>query len=322
MAYSWTTGLTVAEVGEQGLLARILPLLPSGHGVRVGPGDDSAVIDWAGTSLVTTTDLMVEGPDFRRDWSTGYDVGWKAMASNLSDIAAMGAVARGVSIGLAVPGDTAVSAVEDIARGVAGGLQAMAPECGVWGGDLSTAPQVMIAVTVMGDLEGRAPVTRSGARSGHVVAHAGELGQSSRGLHQLLATDAPVSGLEGLSPEVVAHLRPHPPIHLGVQAALAGASAMMDVSDGLLMDAGRLAAASGVSIDLDEAIVSDHHSLTGGEDHGLLACFPSDAHIPDGFVIIGRVGEANTDGPAVTVAGRDPGLGPGGWDPYRRFSSE
>jgi hypothetical protein len=102
MGYSWTQSPTVSDLGEQGVLDRILPILTPGTGVRIGPGDDAAVIDWPGESLVTTMDLMVEGPDFRLEWSTGFDVGWKAMASNLADVAAMGAVSRGVIIGLAV----------------------------------------------------------------------------------------------------------------------------------------------------------------------------------------------------------------------------
>ena len=318
MPYSWMESPTVVDVGEQGLLGRILPLLPPGTGVAVGPGDDAAVIDWPASSMVTTTDLMIEGPDFRLDWSTGYDVGWKAMASNVADIAAMGAVSRGVSIGLAVPDHIAVSAVEDIARGVSAGLLAMAPQCGVWGGDLSSASQVMVSVTVIGDLEGRDPITRSGAHPGHVVAHAGVLGESSRGLSQLLQAGDDAWRLRETSEQVIAHLRPQPPLSLGPVAAQAGASAMMDVSDGLLMDARRLAIASRVSIDLDGDMLPDHHALVGGEDHGLLACFPTAGDVPAGFVVIGLVGDpADTPG-SVTVSGAEPDVGPGGWDPYRR----
>jgi thiamine-monophosphate kinase len=318
MPFTWTQSPTVSELGEQGVLDKILPLLAPGQGVQIGPGDDAAVVGWPSESLVTTMDLMVEGPDFRRDWSTGFDVGWKAMASNLADVAAMGAVARGVIIGLAVPDNIGIHAIEDIARGVTEGLSQMAPGCGVWGGDLSSASDVMLSVTVVGDLEGRAPVTRSGARPGDVVAHAGHLGLSSRGLAELLEEGSDPAALRETSDAVAWHLRPTPPIHLGPVAALAGATAMMDVSDGLLIDARRMARASGVGVDLDGSVIPDHHALTGGEDHGLLACFPADVSLPDGFRALGRVVDGSAQLGVVTVNGEVPGDGPGGWDPYRR----
>lgn len=318
MPYSWTHPPTVSDIGEQGVLDRILPLLSRGTGVLVGPGDDAAVIDWPSGSLVTTMDLMVEGPDFRLDWSTGFDVGWKAMASNLADVAAMGAVPRGVIIGLAVPDNLGISAIEDIADGVSAGLDAMAPGCGVWGGDLSSASKVMLSVTVVGDLEGRAPITRSGSRAGHIVAHAGQMGVSSRGLAELLRDGSDPEALRETSDAVIWHLRPTPPLHLGPEAARAGACAMMDVSDGLLIDARRMAKASGVMIDLDGGAISDHHALTGGEDHGLLACFPAGVSLPDGFVVVGRVLERSEQPGEVMVDGVIPGDALGGWDPYRR----
>jgi thiamine-monophosphate kinase len=320
MIEHWSTAPTVADLGEQGVLERILPLLPQGAGVILGPGDDAAVIDWPSPSLVTTCDVLVEGPDFRRDWSSGYDIGWKAMASNLADIAAMGAVPRGVIIALAVPTTTGISAVEDIARGVAEGLGHFAPECGVWGGDLSTSEVITIAVTVIGDLEGRPPVTRSGACPGDIVAVAGRLGDSSRGLEALRAADGHPVGIETLrqrSGDVIAHLRPDPPLSLGVVAAEAGATAMMDLSDGLLIDARRLAKASDVTIDLDPGAFPDHHALVGGEDHGVLACFPNVSTVPDGFVVIGAVGPGANDPGRVTVGGVEPEDDLGGWDPYR-----
>ena len=318
MGYSWTQSPTVSDLGEQGVLDRILPILTPGTGVLIGPGDDAAVIDWPSGSLVTTMDLMIEGPDFRLNWSTGFDVGWKAMASNLADVAAMGAVSRGVIIGLAVPDTIGISAIEDIAAGVSAGLKEMAPGCGVWGGDLSSASQVMLSVTVVGDLEGRAPVTRAGARAGDVVAHAGKLGVSSRGLAELLRGGSDPETLRETSEEVAWHLRPTPPLHLGPAAAVAGATAMMDVSDGVLLDTGRMARASGVVIDLDGSAFPDHHALTGGEDHGLLACFPPEVTLPDGFVVVGRVLEGSDRSGAVSVDGDAPKDALGGWDPYRR----
>jgi thiamine-monophosphate kinase len=321
MANSWSSRPTVADLGEQAVLARILPLLPQGDGVVVGPGDDAAVVTWLPPALVTTCDLLIEGPDFCRDWSTGFDIGWKAMASNLADVAAMGAVARGVIIGLAVPDTTGVAAVEDIARGVSAGLEQMAPGCGVWGGDLSSAQEVMITVTVVGDLEGRPAITRAGAQPGDRVTVAGDVGESSRGLAALVqAGNDPeaVAALVHQSPQVRAHLRPTPPLAAGVVAACGGASAMMDISDGLLLDARRMATASGVWIDIDADTVTDAHALTGGEDHGMLACFPPTAPIPDEFRIIGQVRGADGHPGRVTVGGRDPEVTLAGWDPYRR----
>jgi thiamine-monophosphate kinase len=318
MPSTWTQVPTVADLGEQDVLERILALLTTGAGVQIGPGDDAAVVTWPGDSLVATMDLMVEGPDFRLEWSTGFDVGWKAMASNLADVAAMGAVSRGVIIGLAVPDAVGIAAVEDIARGVSAGLERMAPGCGVWGGDLSSASQVMLSVTVLGDLQGRAPVTRSGASPGDIVAHAGELGLSSRGLAELLEPGSDPALLRETSDAVRWHLRPTPPLHLGPLAADAGATGMMDVSDGLLIDARRMARASGVVIDLDGDVVTDRHALVGGEDHGLLACFPLDAPLPDGFVVVGHVAEGSHDSGVVMVDGEVQEGGLGGWDPYRR----
>ncbi len=318
MPSAWTQLPTVADLGEQAVLERILPLLTPGRGVHIGPGDDAAVVTWTGDSLVTTMDLMVEGPDFRVEWSTGFDVGWKAMASNLADVAAMGAAPKGVIIGLAMPDTMGISAVEDIARGVSAGLESMAPGCGVWGGDLSSASVVMLSVTVVGDMEGRGPVTRSGATPGDVVAHAGHLGLSSRGLAELLDPGANPALLRETSDAVMWHLRPTPPLHLGPLAALAGATAMMDVSDGLLLDARRMAKASGVSMDFDSGAIPDHHALTGGEDHGLLACFPAGFDVPEGFVVVGRVVDGSDRPGVVTINAEVPSEDLGGWDPYRR----
>ncbi len=165
--------------------------------------------------------------------------------------------------------------------GSAEACEAMAPGCGVIGGDLSVSETLTIAVTAFGDLEGRDAVLRSGARPGDVVAASGSLGLAAEGLALLfgLSDGDPVPPGELRNhPAVQAQLRPHPPVADGVLAALAGATAMLDVSDGLLLDASRLAAASGVGIDLDEP---EHPlALAGGEDHALLATFPAGAALP------------------------------------------
>ena len=169
---------------------------------------------------------------------------------------------------------------------------------------------------------------RSGARAGDVIAVAGELGSAARGLALLFerfrdAAGAPVPVDPGLlSPgeaaDLAAQLRPSPPIGLGPVAADAGATALMDVSDGLVLDAGRMAAASGVTIVFDPDAVGAEPALSGGEDHGLLAAFPPGSRLPEGFRAIGRVEPA---GRAPVLVGDEPPAGRGGWDPYSDWDS-
>jgi thiamine-monophosphate kinase len=296
----------------------------------VGPGDDAAVLRAPDGRYVVTTDTMVHGPDFRFAWSTPRDLGWKAAATNLADVAAMGATPTALVVALVAPVDTHVAVLEGIADGLREALAELAPGCGVVGGDLSVSETLTIAVTAFGDLGGRHPVLRSGARVGDVVAVSGSLGLAARGLSLLFeraideagAPDA-VRAIE-LRPEfsvaLDAQLAPHPPIADGVAAALAGATAMLDVSDGLVLDARRIAAASGVAIDLQSASVATdgvplHEVLTGGEDHALLATFPPGAALPGGFRAIGSV----LAGAGVTVDGR-PLDERGGWDPYEDWN--
>ena len=317
--------LTVAEVGERGTLARILPLLPGSAALSVGPGDDSAVVRLDAAEVVTTCDMMVEGPDFRRDWSSPNDIGYKAMTSNLADISAMGATPVGVIVALAAPTDTPVVDLVGIARGIARGLHDMAPEAGMLGGDLSTSHQLTLSVTVLGQLHGHRPVLRSGASAGDIVAVTGEPGRSQRGYELLAAATTDHGGQLPdevraqlvQQPDVAHHLAPRVELDLGPTALQAGATAMMDVSDGLLLDATRMAEASGVRIDFDGDQVVDSAWLTGGEDHGLLACFPADTILPDGFIAVGRVVELSEGEPRVTVGGQPPEADRSGWDPYR-----
>ena len=317
---------TIGDLGEGATLARIFPLLPESSRTVLGPGDDCAVIDVPGGLVPLTTDLMIEGPDFVRGLSTGYDVGWKACATNLADVAAMGATPTALVVGLAAPADTPVTFVEDVARGFRDAAAVLAPGCGVVGGDLSRGPVVMVAVTATGEFDGVTPVTRAGAAIGHRVAVAGALGDAKRGLDLLFERalvdgrpdEATVAELWASHPvEISAQLRPEPPIALGRVAALAGASAMMDVSDGLVLDARRIAVASGVAIDLDLAAVGSIEALTGGEDHSLIACFPPLATIPGGFRVIGRV----TAGEGVLVDGVAFDAR-GGWDPFADYSAD
>ncbi len=314
---------TVGSVHELAVLSRIFPLLPTAAAALVGPGDDAAVIAAPDGRFVVTTDMMVHGPDFRLAWSTGHDLGWKAAASNLADVAAMGARPTALVVAIAATPDTPVAMLEDISTGLRDACDALAPGCGVVGGDLSVSDTFTLAITAMGDLEGRKPVLRSGARPGDIVALCGNAGVAAEGL-RLLFTDAVTADgtpdrakaqqLRIEHPEAVgAQLSPRPPILSGVTASIRGATAMLDVSDGLALDAKRIAQASGVAIDLDRALLGDdpETALRGGEDHALLATFPADNALPDGFRRIGTV----ASGSGVTVDGA-PVSGVLGWDPY------
>lgn len=318
----------IGDISEGTVLRAILArTAPAAHAV-LGPGDDAAVLAAPSGSVVVSADTLVEGPDFRLAWSSGYDLGWKSAAVNLSDIAAMGAVPTALLVSLAVPADTRLSFVEAMADGFRECCAQLAPGCSVVGGDLTVSDLLMIAVTALGDLGGRSAVTRAGARAGDVVALAGELGVAAAGLGLLFsrfregATPVPFdrSSLDDVQQRAVdRQLRPVPPLVLGPAAADAGATAMMDLSDGLALDASRLADASGVTIALSGAALDAlafhgdrGRALGGGEDHGLLATF-APGPLPDGFAQIGTV-TARTHAP-VLVDGEP--VVETGWDPYR-----
>ena len=309
----------------RGILARLAP-----SAALVGPGDDAAVLAAPDGRVVATTDTLVHGPDFRLAWSSAFDLGWKAAAVNLADVAAMGARPTALLVALAMPDATPMSFVEALADGLRSACDELAPGCAVEGGDLTVSDTLTIAVTALGSLDGRAPVLRSGARPGDVVAVAGVLGAAGRGLELLFARFRDAAGtpvavdVDALTPaesdDLAAQLRPAPPLRLGPIAAAAGATAMMDVSDGLVLDASRLAAASDVCLDLDATTLGDDlpSALSGGEDHALLATFAAGAALPAGFRVIGRV-LAPGEHP-VLVDGR-PYSGRGGWDPYRDWDA-
>ena len=305
----------VADLGEFGLIAAITARLPQASGVIVGPGDDAAVLATADGRVVVTTDLLVENRHFRRDWSSADDIGHKAAAQNLADVAAMGAVPTGLVVGLGAPADLPAA----WALGFADGLREECEPLGmsVVGGDVVRSDVVVVAMTALGDLRGRAPVTRAGARPGEVVAVCGRLGWAEAGF--------PVLSRGFRSPRVLveAHRRPVVPYHAGPQAAELGATAMCDVSDGLLGDLGHVAQASGVAVDIVSgafdvpAPIRDAAAaigaepldwiLTGGDDNALVATFPAEVPLPEPWRVVGRV----SAGEGVTVDGEpyegDPG---------------
>src|SRR6476659_3832079 len=171
--------VTLADVGEFGLIAELAALFPQGEQVLVGPGDDAAVLRVRTGHVVVSTDLLVEGRHFRRDWASAEDVGHRAAAQNLSDINAMGGTAHSLTIGLAAPADLPVTWAVDFARGFA--VECALVGASVVGGDLSRADEVVIAVTVIGACT-QAPVLRSGAEPGQVLAIARRQGWSAGGL--------------------------------------------------------------------------------------------------------------------------------------------
>ncbi|CAD5994318.1 thiamine-phosphate kinase [Agreia sp. COWG] len=346
---------TVAALGELETLRRIVRRLPRSAAELLGPGDDAAVVAAPDGRTVVTTDMMIQGPDFRLAWSSPYELGWKAAVSNLADVAAMGAIPTALLVALAAPSATPVATLEGFADGMRDACEALAPGCGVVGGDLSTSDALTIAVTAFGDLGGHAPVLRSGARPADDVAIAGPLGLAGAGIWLLYRDGSgepdaagrrePDAGrgqmVRQRHPALVGEqVAPSSPIALGVVAREAGATAMLDVSDGLVLDASRIANASGVTIELSEqaiaaeaaalvgvdAVVGERARdfvLAGGEDHSLLATFPAGG-VPDGFRVIGRVhtraaeGGASTAGAAdaVVTVGGVAYARPGGWDPY------
>lgn len=308
-------GATVADVGEFGLIAEFAGRFEQGPRVFLGPGDDAALVRTPKGHVVVSTDLLVEGRHFRRDWASAHDVGRRAAAQNLADVNAMGGRATALTVGLTLPADLPAQWVLDLADGIA--AEGAVVGASIVGGDITRGSEVVIAVTVLGECE-QSPVLRSGAQAGDVLALCGRQGWAAAGLAVL--------GRGFRSPRAVveAHQRPEPPYDAGPAAAKAGATAMIDVSDGLVADVGHIAAASGVGIDvwrsaftLDEplravgaALGMDpmEFILGGGEDHPLAATFPAGTALPEGFRAIGAV----SAGEGVTVDG-EAYEGPSGW---------
>ncbi|WP_040160974.1 thiamine-phosphate kinase [Nigerium massiliense] len=309
---------SVSSLGEFGLISTIVSGLTMPATVSVGPGDDCAVFSPRG-DVAVSTDAMIEEVHFRRNWSSAHDVGRKAVASAMADVEAMGATPLGLVVSLSVPADLEAAWVTDASRGV----KEEAALCGavLLGGDVTRGDKIGIVCTVFGDQKGRPPVLRSGARPGDVVAYIGRLGMAAAGLAVLSR------GFRSPGAVVRAHRVPEPPYGQGAVAAVAGASAMIDCSDGLVADLGHVARASGVTIDLDTADleVSEPqrtvaaaigggdpmgYILGGGDDHALLATFAA-ADVPEGWTVIGRVSEPDGE-PQVLVDG-EPWSGDGGW---------
>jgi thiamine-monophosphate kinase len=310
---------TLAGLGEFAVIDGLVAGRDQPREVVLGPGDDAAVVLAGDGRTVVSTDMLVADRHFRLDWSTPHDVGRKAIAQNAADIEAMGARATAFVVGFGAPGDTSAAHALELADGM--WTEARLLGAGIVGGDLVSAPQWVISVTVLGDLDGREPVRRSGAKPGQAVAVIGALGASAAG-YALWLND-----LRRFDELRQVHLVPKPPYGQGRVAVDAGATAMTDVSDGLLADLGHIADASGVGIDLSsEALRSDHDGLSpaaealrmnpwlwvlaGGEDHALVATFPGTP--PEGWRVIGRV----LDGPPRVLVDGERWHGDTGWQSF------
>lgn len=309
----------LADCSEQDILKAFLPVLQD-HNQRAqelssallkGPGDDAAVLDLSHGLTVITTDTQTENQDFRLvrangAVTSGYDIGWKATTQNLADVASMGASPISMVVSLSLPAHAPLDFVTDFARGMTEACTRMdAKECTISGGDLGRSQEISVTVTALGLTQ--SPVYRSGANVGDIVAIAGDLGTSAAGF-ALLESELPYHSLpEDALACVNAQLRPLAPLQAGL--AVAGiATSMMDISDGPLRDAERIASASTISIDFFRSalepwvqpllsvaeLISDNPKeaalrwvLTGGENHGLLATFSRVEDIPASFVPVG-----------------------------------
>jgi thiamine-monophosphate kinase len=284
---------SLRALGEFGLIARLTRGLAGGQGVELGVGDDAAVlVPTPGLRLVVTTDVLVEGRHFDARLSAPADWGWKAIAVNLSDVAAMGAEPRAVVVAVTIPEQTPVELLDAVYAGMAEACTRFG--VALVGGDTSAGPALSLAVTALGEAE--RPVPRSGARPGDRLVVSGALGAAAAGLALLQRGDAAAAELLDRHPHLAAaHRRPWPELALGLALARGGASAMIDVSDGLAGDALHLAEASGLGVEVhDSAVplapgVADaaallgvdalELALAGGEDFALAAALPRSADV-------------------------------------------
>lgn len=304
--------MEIARLGEQALIRRVAGILsasvPPKPGVLIGIGDDAALVRAPDAHHILKTDHLVEGVHFQHRWAPPADLGWKAMAINISDIASMGGLPDSALVALALPPTTEVEWVDAFYRGIAEAASRFG--IAVVGGDTSAAPLVVISIFLTGtpplDARGEPrPLLRSAGKVGDAVAVTGAVGAAAAGLRLLQAGN-------GGGPEAAvltrAHLRPEPRVQAGRLLVEEGVLAAIDVSDGLVGDLERLCLASGLAarvdaqdVPLDPAALrcfseseALEMALTGGEDYELL--------FSAAVEIVARV-RARSDVP-VTVIGR------------------
>ena len=289
--------------GEFALIERLRATLPSAPDGEVWSGDDTAVLSGG---LLLATDALVETVHFRLDWTDPASVGWKALAVNVSDVAAMGGEPTAAVAAITLPVDRR-GLGDAVAEGIAEAASALG--CPLVGGDVTSGPCLMLAVAILGRVPPEGPVLRSGATPGDVVYVSGTVGGPAA------ATEAHRSGAAPDQSGATQLHRPMPRLDVGRAAAAAGATAMIDVSDGLAADIGHICDESGVGVELVSAAIPLgpgarlDHALGGGDDYELAFCLPSDV-APDAVgdaTAIGRV----TRGPQRLLDGEP--LSAGGW---------
>jgi thiamine-monophosphate kinase len=297
--------VTVSREGEFAFIERLVERLPGPPAGQTWIGDDCAVL---ADGRLIATDVLVDGVHFRSAWTEPADIGFKALAVNLSDMAAMGGVAECAVVAVALPSDRAGLA-DELLTGLSECAELYA--CPLVGGDTSTGPALFIAVTVTGHAD--RPVLRSGAGPGETVFVTGPLGAAAAALGHLEAGEP--------APTEASLHHPLPRLGEGRAASSAGATAMLDLSDGLAVDVRRIAKASGVGIGLDpEAIpVADGAGLgqavSGGDDYELCFTAPDLDRV---FAAFERAGLRQPTAIGLTIEGAEVTLGgqplQGGWE--------
>ena len=286
----------VSELDEHELVRLILSALSkyqTSHLV-VQPGDDAAVLPGLKQPTITA-DLLIEDVHFKTAWSSAADIGTRAAAANLADLIAMGAKPTALTVSLGLPATTQVGYVIELIEAIS--AEASLTSAQVVGGDVTKSEKLVVSITAVGDCETRTPILRSGAAVGQLVGLIGRVGHAQAGLELLTA------GLTEPTSLIAAHQRPQVSYQAGI-AAWPVASAMIDVSDGLLVDLGHIARASSVAISLNSAQLEDLVStdliaaaaalrvepmrllLSGGDDHAFIVVAPV---LPLGAIQIGEI---------------------------------
>ncbi|MCH7761905.1 thiamine-phosphate kinase [candidate division TA06 bacterium] len=274
--------MRLSELGEFGLIEKIRKATPKGRGVRLGIGDDAAWVEWKENSFLITSDLLVEGVHFDLKWTSFYGLGYKTLAVNLSDLAAMGGSPAYLVISLGIPVDFNTEYIEEFYRGIT----ALASQSGVAlvGGDTSASKHFFVSASLTGHAPYR-PITRTGGKVGDDLYVTGTLGDSALGLKLLRRKGGRAKGQE-FSYLVSRHQFPTARLQAGtLLAQVKLAKAMIDISDGLLQDLGHLCKASRIGAAVwEEALPlsrpyrfwagrkGSHYAFTGGEDYELLFC--------------------------------------------------
>ncbi len=321
--------MDVSQLGEFGLIERLTRIVGAegSPDLIVGPSDDAAVWRAGSEYLIATTDAMVEGVHFLADGAHWEDIGWKALAANVSDVAAMGGTPLFALVTLALPPGTPAEAMDALYRGLA--ESARDSGAVIAGGDVVRAPQVSITVALIGRAAQRNGepllLRRSAARTGDVIAVTGTLGDSAAGL-RLLQAGAPAD-----DPLIQRHSRPAPRVEAGRAAVEAGVRCGIDVSDGLLQDVGHVCEMSKVgallrtadaplSVGLLAAFPDEALELacTGGEDYELLLVGPAAAisRVPD-VTVIGEIVDGPPRATLLDGNGTEIKFARAGWDAFR-----